>query len=299
MAEEPYSPSPIGNPSVLARRNWWQTKLVIFIGKHTPKCREMVRILSKSLDEPMPLSMRIKKRIHYLICCWCRRYEEQLRYMRKTARAFAKHADETSAVPVPDETRERWKQALRACESQTNTTLVTHLAERRTNWTFVIGLATTAAVVLLAFVFAWTKTMRPAASFADYRDEMVSFVKVAPNLEMQSKRLSELMDYLDKARAPSRFAIPEKVRDMEPAGCRVLRFHGHDVTLICFWRKDGRLLHLFVTDRGAFPQLPGSQRPEFAAQQGWMTAAWSEGDHAYLIAVQGDRALLKGFLSKI
>ncbi len=24
MAEEPYNPSPIGNPSVLARRNWWQ-----------------------------------------------------------------------------------------------------------------------------------------------------------------------------------------------------------------------------------------------------------------------------------
>ena len=60
MADEPYNPSPIGNPSVLARRNWWQTKLVIFIGKHTPKCPEMVRILSQSMDKPMPLSMRIK-----------------------------------------------------------------------------------------------------------------------------------------------------------------------------------------------------------------------------------------------
>ena len=56
MPEEPYNPSPIGNPSVLARRNWWQTMLVKFIGKHTPKCREMVRILSQSMDEPMPLS---------------------------------------------------------------------------------------------------------------------------------------------------------------------------------------------------------------------------------------------------
>src|SRR5437868_2490020 len=55
MPDEPYNPSPIGNPSVLARRNWWQTMLVKFIGKHTPKCREMVRILSQSMDEPMPL----------------------------------------------------------------------------------------------------------------------------------------------------------------------------------------------------------------------------------------------------
>ncbi len=73
MPDEPYNPSPVGNPSVLARRNWWQSMLVKFIGKHTPKCREMVRILSRSMDEPMPLTMRIKKRLHFLICCWCQR----------------------------------------------------------------------------------------------------------------------------------------------------------------------------------------------------------------------------------
>ena len=114
MATEPYNPSPVGNPSVLARRNWLQTKLVIFIGKHTPKCREMVRILSKSMDEPLPLTMRIRKRIHFLICCWCQRYEEQLHYMRDAARRFPEHADESSNVPVPDEAIARWKQALRS-----------------------------------------------------------------------------------------------------------------------------------------------------------------------------------------
>jgi len=76
MPEEPYNPSPVGNPSVLARRNWWQTMLVKFIGKHTPKCREMVRMLSQSMDKPLPLMMRIKKRLHFLICCWCQRYDE-------------------------------------------------------------------------------------------------------------------------------------------------------------------------------------------------------------------------------
>ena len=114
MPDEPYNPSPIGNPSVLARRSWWQTKLVIFIGKHTPKCREMVRILSESMDSPLPLTMRIKKRTHYLICCWCQRYEEHLHYMRKTARCFPEHADKSSNVPVSDEVKARWKQALRS-----------------------------------------------------------------------------------------------------------------------------------------------------------------------------------------
>ena len=112
MPEEPYNPSPIGNPSVLARRNRLQTKLVIFIGKHTPKCREMVRILSQSMDEQMPLWMRIKKRLHFLICCWCQRYEEQLRYMRDTVRRFPEHADEASDAPFSAEARQRIKQRL-------------------------------------------------------------------------------------------------------------------------------------------------------------------------------------------
>src|SRR6201985_3971851 len=114
MPEEPYNASPIGNPSVLARRNWWQTMLVKFIGKHTPKCREMVRILSQSMDQPMPLMMRIKKRLHFLICCWCQRYEEQLHYMRRTAREFPVHADELHDVPVTNEMKERRKQYARA-----------------------------------------------------------------------------------------------------------------------------------------------------------------------------------------
>jgi hypothetical protein len=112
MPEEPYDPSPIGNPSVLARRNWWQTVLVKFIAKHTPKCREMVRILSQSMDEPMPLMMRIKKRLHFLICCWCERYEEQLRYIHETARQFPEHADETSSDVFPPDTKEWIKQRL-------------------------------------------------------------------------------------------------------------------------------------------------------------------------------------------
>src|SRR5947207_14150390 len=116
MPEEPYNPSPIGNPSVLARRNLWQTMLVKLIGKYTPKCQEMVRVLSQSMDEPMPLMMRIKKRLHFLICCWCQRYEEQLRYMRHTARHFPEDADEASDAQFQPKrgnvAGRRWRTAL-------------------------------------------------------------------------------------------------------------------------------------------------------------------------------------------
>jgi len=68
--------------------------------------------LSQSMDEPMPLVMRIKKRIHFLICCWCQRYEEHLHYIRDTASRFPEHADEASGATFPSKAKERIKQKL-------------------------------------------------------------------------------------------------------------------------------------------------------------------------------------------
>jgi hypothetical protein len=73
----------------------------------------MVRILSDSMDRPLSLSMRIKKRLHYLICCWCQRYEEQLYYLRKTASEFPEHADQSSNAALSTSSKERIKEKIR------------------------------------------------------------------------------------------------------------------------------------------------------------------------------------------
>src|SRR5438874_12264249 len=100
MPAEAYNPSPVGNPSVLARRNWFQTRLVIFIGKHTPKCREMVRLHSQCMDVPMPLIIRIIKRLHFLISfCW-QLFGVPLRYLRKPAREFPELVGDISDVNI-------------------------------------------------------------------------------------------------------------------------------------------------------------------------------------------------------
>jgi hypothetical protein len=53
-----------------------------------------------------------KKQLHFLICCWCQRYEEQLRYIHETARHFPEHADEASSAIFRPDTKERIKQKL-------------------------------------------------------------------------------------------------------------------------------------------------------------------------------------------
>src|SRR4051794_18787808 len=112
---EPYNPSPIGNPSTLKRRSALETLVVKFIGRHTPKCRDVVKILSQSMDEPLPLSMRIKLRLHYLICAWCQRYAKQLHTMRAFLRVLPEMDDDCEtpgAEPLPAGARERIKKAL-------------------------------------------------------------------------------------------------------------------------------------------------------------------------------------------
>jgi hypothetical protein len=107
-----YNPSPEGNPSFLARRNRFQTALVKFIGKRTPKCREVVRILSQSMDSKLSLIMRIKLRLHYLICAWCQRYDKQLHELRKFTSSVPSHLDDFSADTLSPLAKQRMKEAL-------------------------------------------------------------------------------------------------------------------------------------------------------------------------------------------
>ena len=101
------------NPSLLAGRNWFERMLVSFIAERTPKCREVVRLLSQSMEVKLPLVTRIKIRFHYLICFWCYLYGEQLRALRKIASSLPEHVDDCCPETLPSSSKERIKQALR------------------------------------------------------------------------------------------------------------------------------------------------------------------------------------------
>lgn len=160
------------------------------------------------------------------------------------------------------------------------------------------ALLAAACLVAMAVLFSSRRgAFQPAVALADYREEMVSFVKVTPSLELESNKLPKLTDFLAKRDAPSAFKVPNKLQAMEPVGCRVLRFRGHDVSLICFNAAQGDLVHLFVMDGTSLAGITGKGAAQFVAQGKWMTASWTEDGHTYLVAVQGDRAKAESFVS--
>ena len=62
---------------------------VVWVWQHTPSCGEMSRLVSRSLDQPLPLGLRLRMRLHYLICVWCLRYLRHLRFLHRAAPGLA------------------------------------------------------------------------------------------------------------------------------------------------------------------------------------------------------------------
>ena len=57
--------------------------------------------------------MRIKLRIHYLMCSFCERYMKQLKYIRQVSREFPEKIGDVSDASLPVDAKERMKAVLR------------------------------------------------------------------------------------------------------------------------------------------------------------------------------------------
>ena len=66
------------------------------------------------MDEELSLLMRLKLRIHFLMCSFCERYMKQLKYIRAVSREFPNKVGDLSDASLPNAARERMKSALRS-----------------------------------------------------------------------------------------------------------------------------------------------------------------------------------------
>jgi hypothetical protein len=51
-------------------------------------CKEASQLVSRQLDEPLPLGRRIELRLHLLLCVACRRFEQQAALLREAMRRY-------------------------------------------------------------------------------------------------------------------------------------------------------------------------------------------------------------------
>ena len=81
-------------------------------------CQDASRLLSESLDSPLPFRRRFALRMHLMMCYLCRRAARQGRALQEVIRGLAARTGMNGEDPagigdLSPEARERVKQALR------------------------------------------------------------------------------------------------------------------------------------------------------------------------------------------
>ena len=84
-----------------------KTRWVAWVWSHTPNCAEMSRLASRALDRDLPLGLRLKMRLHFLICAWCQRYSKQLRFLRRAAPRLGERTGELPSRGLSADARDR------------------------------------------------------------------------------------------------------------------------------------------------------------------------------------------------
>ena len=85
---------------------------VVWVWNHTPNCAEMSRLASVSLDQPVSVKLRLKMRLHYLICVWCERYYKHLKFLHRVAPRLPDELDLISGRNLSNEAKQRMKKRL-------------------------------------------------------------------------------------------------------------------------------------------------------------------------------------------
>ncbi len=74
-------------------------------------CKKITRMISESMDRKLPLYKRMGIRFHLMMCALCRRYQQQLLFIRSVLRRNG-GTDETSDQSLPADARERIEKKL-------------------------------------------------------------------------------------------------------------------------------------------------------------------------------------------
>jgi hypothetical protein len=87
------------------------------INHWTFRCKDVSNLISRSMDEKLPLKFRIGIKFHLMMCHLCLNYKNQLNLIRKALLKL--ESDEESDIAVtrlPDEARQKIKEHLKKLE---------------------------------------------------------------------------------------------------------------------------------------------------------------------------------------
>jgi hypothetical protein len=169
-----------------------------------------------------------------------------------------------------------------------------HRWSKRFNW------AIAAALILIATLgsLIWHNT-RPT-HLAGWQNQALgvisSLVRNESRFDAQSHNPAELVSWLHSNHAPAAQALPQNLEKLESLGCKTFSWNGTPISVICFMRPGGGLVHLVATTASVTTERRSKVEPKLVQQGDWATATWCEGDKVYMLALEGSRDQLAAYL---
>lgn len=151
-----------------------------------------------------------------------------------------------------------------------------------------VALAASLALLLAVGIALW-----PASASA----EQIAAFAIADTLRqshagMAGPEAAELQAMLSQADRPLAAGVPLDFAALRTTGCRTIRFEGRELLEVCF-KRNGRWFHCYVARTADFPRLAAKLPPVFADKDGASAAAWSDGDHLFIVASKAGREAIR------
>ena len=160
--------------------------------------------------------------------------------------------------------------------------------------------AIAAALVLTAIagslVLRGPAKPRLAAWQTNALSQVSALVEGHAKFDAQSRKASELVAWLRENRASAVQNLPATLERLESLGCKTFFWEGQPVSVICFQRGEGGLIHLVATNASALFNRTGKSKPKFVQQGNWATVTWRDGATVYMLALEGSRDQLRSYL---
>ncbi len=75
-------------------------------------CRDISHLVSRSMDEDLPLHRRAGIKFHLMMCRYCARYARQLGIVRQTIQSITSSSSESAVTPMSVKRKDALKEML-------------------------------------------------------------------------------------------------------------------------------------------------------------------------------------------
>ncbi len=169
------------------------------------------------------------------------------------------------------------------------------------SWQSPVAWATAMLLVLAIGMASLWKRTEVQAGFSDYSAQMVNTaVNDQHHVDVDTGTMKEALAWFSGHHGENNLTLPTGLSgDQGLMGCRVLAWHGKNVSMLCYSLKGKSHVDVFVADADIVPDAPPEDSPRFAMRAGLPTMSWSHGGKVYLAVSHGSDAVLKGLFSPV